>query len=88
MNLRELPLIRYMGGYQRGRLMRDYFLISVLLVGGGLIASGAIEIYYSFKENSENLADVQREVATGAADRKSTRLNSSHIQKSRMPSSA
>ena len=27
-------------------------------------------------------------VATGIADRKSTRLNSSHIQKSRMPSSA
>ena len=28
------------------------------------------------------------QVVTGAADRKSTRLNSSHIQKSRMPSSA
>ena len=28
------------------------------------------------------------EVVTGELDRKSTRLNSSHIQKSRMPSSA
>ena len=70
MNLSDLPLIRYFGGSggrQRGRLMRDYFLVSVLLVGGGLIASGAIEIYYSFQESQEHLADVQREVATGAA---------------------
>ena len=52
--------------------MREYFLISVLLVGSGLITSGAIEIYYSFQESQENLADVQREVAAGAAiqDRK------------------
>jgi signal transduction histidine kinase/HAMP domain-containing protein len=70
MKLSELPVIRYFAGggeRQRGRLMRDYFLVSVLLIGGGLIASGAIEIYYSFQESSENLADVQREVATGAA---------------------
>ena len=68
MNLRDMPLIRYFGGGRaRGRLMREYFLISVLLVGGGLIASGAIEIYYSFQESQEHLADVQREVATGAA---------------------
>ena len=31
---------------------------------------------------------VQGETSTGVLDRKSTRLNSSHIQKSRMPSSA
>ena len=68
MNFRDLPLLRYFaGGRQRGRLMRDYFLVSVLLVGGGLIASGAIEIYYSFEESQEHLADVQREVATAAA---------------------
>jgi len=68
MNLRDMPLIRYFaGGRRRGRLMRDYFLISVLLVGGGLIASGVVEIYYSFQESQQNLADVQREVATGAA---------------------
>ena len=33
-------------------------------------------------------ARAARQAATSAADRKSTRLNSSHIQKSRMPSSA
>ena len=31
---------------------------------------------------------VQADINTDAGDRKSTRLNSSHIQKSRMPSSA
>jgi hypothetical protein len=57
MNLRDMPLIRYFaGGRARGRLMREYFLISVLLVGGGLITSGAIEIYYSFQESQEHLA--------------------------------
>jgi len=66
--LRNLPLIRYFAGERRrGRLMRDYFLVSVLLVGGGLVASGAVEIYYSFQESQQNLADVQREVAAGAA---------------------
>ena len=40
-------------------------------------------------EASEGRAGVkQAEVAVAQADRKSTRLNSSHIQKSRMPSSA
>ena len=34
------------------------------------------------------LKTVVEEVTTPATDRKSTRLNSSHIQKSRMPSSA
>ena len=35
-----------------------------------------------------DLATVRSKVITKAGDRKSTRLNSSHIQKSRMPSSA
>jgi signal transduction histidine kinase len=68
MNFQDLPIIRnFTGERRRGRLMRDYFLVSALLVGGGLIVSGAVEIYYSFKESQQSLADVQREVATGAA---------------------
>jgi len=35
MKVRDLPLLKYFGGRQRGRLVRDYFLISVALVGGG-----------------------------------------------------
>ena len=67
MKIRELPLIRYFFGHQRGRLMRDYFLISVLLVGGGLVASGMIEIYFRYQESQDHLAELQREVAAGAA---------------------
>jgi signal transduction histidine kinase/HAMP domain-containing protein len=51
----------------RGRLVRDYFLISVLLIGGGLITSGLVEIYYRYEESREQLALVQREIAAGAA---------------------
>ena len=36
----------------------------------------------------EKVGDQYRQTFRGEADRKSTRLNSSHIQKSRMPSSA
>jgi signal transduction histidine kinase/HAMP domain-containing protein len=54
-------------GRPRGRLVRDYFLISVLLIGGGLITSGLVEIYYRYEESREQLALVQREIAAGAA---------------------
>ncbi|HET7004596.1 MAG TPA: ATP-binding protein [Candidatus Binatia bacterium] len=67
MQFRNLPIIRFFAGRQRGRLMRDYFLISVLLVGSGLVTSGAIEIYYRYLESQETLALLQREVAAGAA---------------------
>jgi signal transduction histidine kinase len=52
---------------RRGRLVRDYFFISVLLVGGGLITSGLVEIYFRYLESREQLGAVQKEVATGAA---------------------
>ena len=47
----------------------------------------AKEIILALREASNDRAAVAV-VLTGAGDRKSTRLNSSHIQKSRMPSSA
>ena len=67
MKFRELPLIRLFTGRQRARLMRDYFLISVLLVGGGLTTSGLIEIYFRYQESQQHLAHLQREIAAGAA---------------------
>ena len=60
-------LARFFAVRRRGRLMRDYFVISVLLVVGGLITSGAVEIYFSYIENREQLALVQNEIAAGAA---------------------
>jgi signal transduction histidine kinase len=64
-NLRNLA--RYFTVRRRGRLMRDYFLISALLVIGGLVTSGAVEIYFSYIESREQLALVQKEIAAGAA---------------------
>jgi signal transduction histidine kinase len=66
-NLRGLPLLRLFSGRRRGRLVRDYFFISVLLIGGGLITSGLVEIYFRYLESREQLGALQKEVATGAA---------------------
>ncbi len=52
---------------RRARLVRDYFLVSVLLIGGGLITSGLVEIYFRYHESREQLAVQQKEVAAGAA---------------------
>jgi signal transduction histidine kinase len=69
MNFSELPLIRIFSGHRRGRLVRDYFLISILLVGGGLTLSGMVEIYYRYQESREQLALLQKEIASGAASK-------------------
>ena len=61
-----LPL-RKSGTRRRERLVRDYFLISVLLIGGGLITSGLIEIYYRYHESRGQLGRLQKEIAAGAA---------------------
>ena len=53
----------------RGRLFRKYVVIIVALVSGVLLASGAIEIYFSYLENKAALVDVQREKAIGAASK-------------------
>ncbi len=55
------------GGRRRGRLVRHYFLISAVLIGGGLITSGAVEMYYRYRESLENLTQLHREVTAGAA---------------------
>jgi signal transduction histidine kinase/HAMP domain-containing protein len=65
--LRKLPFFRNVGAPRRGRLVRDYFLISVFLIGGGLITSGLIEIYFRYQESREQLARLQKEIAAGAA---------------------
>ena len=54
-------------GRRRGRLVRNYFLISVLLISGGLITSGLVEIYFSYRQSREQLAVLQQEVANAAA---------------------
>ena len=53
----------------RGRLFRKYVIIFAGLVSGALLASGAIEIYFSYQENRAALVTLQREKALGVASR-------------------
>jgi signal transduction histidine kinase/HAMP domain-containing protein len=59
--------IQNRGGHRHGRLVHHYFVISVILLGGGLISSGVLEIYLRYRESRENVNLLQQEVATAAA---------------------
>jgi two-component system NtrC family sensor kinase len=61
------PAMQTFRGHRRGRLLRHYFLISALLIAGGLITSGILEVYFPYQESREQLAFQQREAATVAA---------------------
>lgn len=50
-----------------GRLVQRTFLIALLLVSGGLLTSGAIELYFRYRESVEVIGALQREMAQGAA---------------------
>jgi signal transduction histidine kinase len=67
--IRNLLMFRKAGAPRRERLMRDYFLISVVLIGGGLITSGLVEIYYRYHESRDQLGRLQKEIAAGAASK-------------------
>ena len=54
---------------RRGNLFRKYVVIFVALVTGALLASGLLEIYFSYQENQTALLELQREKAIGAANR-------------------
>ncbi len=63
----KLSLTRIFRRRGRGRLVRHYFFISVLLIGGGLIASGLLEVYFRYQETRQNLALLQQEITASAA---------------------
>jgi signal transduction histidine kinase len=50
-----------------GRLLRRTFLIALLVVSGGLITSGAVELFFRYRESVEGIGALQREMAQGAA---------------------
>src|SRR5512133_385509 len=54
---------------RRWRLFPKYASLIMALVGGTLIASSAIGLYFSYRENQDNLAALQAENAQGAANR-------------------
>jgi hypothetical protein len=58
-----------LGERGHGRLLRHYFLISVILIGGGLIISGLWELYLRYHEVQGHIAVLQQQVAGAAAFR-------------------
>ena len=65
-----------------------YFVVAAVLAV--LVAVGLVseEQYASWTELAERFLPLLGTIALTVADRKSTRLNSSHLNESRMPSSA
>jgi signal transduction histidine kinase len=51
----------------RGRLFRKYVVLFAGLVSAALLASGLVELYFSYRENLASLVALQREQAAGAA---------------------
>ena len=45
----------------RGRLFRKYVVFIVILIGGALLTSSLVEIYFSYQENKAALISIQRE---------------------------
>lgn len=56
-------------GQKHGRLVRHYFLISVILISGGLITSGISELYFRSRESSADLVRLQQEITSAAASK-------------------
>ena len=53
----------------RGRLFWKYLAVILLLVGGVLALSTAIDLYFSYEEAKENIVELEREKAYAAAYR-------------------
>jgi signal transduction histidine kinase len=51
----------------RERLVRHYFFFSVILLAGGLISSGLVEIYFRYQENLEQLTLTQQDAAVSTS---------------------
>ena len=49
------------------RLLRRTFLITLILISGGLVTSGAIELFFRYQESVEHIGALQREMAQGVA---------------------
>jgi signal transduction histidine kinase len=55
--------------WNRGRLVRHYFLISVVLISASLITSGLSELYFRYRESAADLVRLQQEITSGAASK-------------------
>ena len=55
------------GQTPRGRLFRKYVVFLLLLVGGVLVLSSLVQLYFSYRETKSALARIEREKAVAAA---------------------
>jgi GAF domain-containing protein/HAMP domain-containing protein len=53
----------------RGKLLRKYLILILSLVGGVLLVSGAISVYFAYHEYKSAIAELQHEKALAAAAR-------------------
>ena len=53
----------------RGRLFRKYVIVLLVLMGGVLMASSLVELYFSYRETQRAIVRVERAKAVGAAAR-------------------
>ena len=53
----------------RGRLFRKYVVVLLVLVGGVLMASSLVELYFSYRETQRGIVRVERAKAVAAAGR-------------------
>ena len=53
----------------QGRLFRKYVVVLLLLVGGVLMASSLVELYFSYRETQQAIVRVERANAAAAASR-------------------
>ena len=56
-----------LGSAGGSRLLRRTFLIAFILVSGGLMTSGAVELFFRYRESVERIGALQREMAQGVA---------------------
>jgi len=52
-----------------GRLFRKYVAVLILLVGGMLLLSSVVNLYFSYRQTKAALIDLQRQQALAAAGR-------------------
>src|SRR3954471_24227065 len=55
--------------FAQGRLFRKYLLLILSLVSFALLVSGAVGMYFSYRDTRAALADLQHEKALAAASR-------------------
>jgi signal transduction histidine kinase len=67
LNLQNRFLQCVFGSGDRQLLIRSYFLVSALLIAGGLITADLLEIYFRYMEGVDQIGLTQQQTATGAA---------------------